>query len=213
MKKVLILAVITGLLLLTGCETAADLLKPEETEVPKVVATQKPVTADEAKDNDGSENESENKPQEPQTTIACTQILQMTNEWTIMGDYRHEITKKGKEDRVVLATSAQSEGNEMLWDDSQYWTLAVIASDGAYNLFSENMPGYVYAEVNEGFVGGITTTVITAYIFSNTDREIRNYIYDSERDVFVEYQEYTTKSFSTGGINNLFTSMPKYKPW
>lgn len=201
MKKILIAATLCGTMLLAGCETASELLKPEETDAPSVVVTQKPINTDEPKEN------------EPQTTIACTQILQMTNDWTIMGDYKREITKKGKEDRIVLATSAQSEGNEMLWDDSQYWTLAVIAKDGAYNLFSENMPGYVYAEVNEGFVGGITTTVITAYIFSNTDREIRNYIYDSEKDVFVEYQEYTTKSFSTGGINNLFTSMPEYEPW
>ena len=112
MKKLLILAATLAAMLLTGCETASELLKPEETEAPAVVETKKPITSQ------------DNEPEEP-----------------------------------------------------------------------------------------VTTTVITAYVFSNADRDIRNYIYDSDKDVFIEYQEYTTKSFSTGGINNLFTSMPEYKPW
>lgn len=201
MKKLLILAAALVAMLLTGCETASELLKPEETEAPAVTETQKPITSQ------------DNETEEPITTIPRTQILQMTNDWTIMGDFRYNITNRSKEDRVVLATSAEHNGDEMMWDDSQYWTLAVIADDGAYNLFSQRIQGYVYAEVNEAFINGITTTVITAYVFSNADRDIRNYIYDSDKDVFIEYQEYTTKSFSTGGINNLFTSMPEYKPW
>lgn len=201
MKKLLILAATLAAMLLTGCETASELLKPEETEAPAVTETQKPITSQ------------DNETEEPITTIPRTQILQMTNDWTIMGDFRYNITNRSKEDRVVLATSAEHNGDEMMWDDSQYWTLAVIADDGAYNLFSQRIQGYVYAEVNEAFINGITTTVITAYVFSNADRDIRNYIYDSDKDVFIEYQEYTTKSFSTGGINNLFTSMPEYKPW
>lgn len=201
MKKLLILAAALVAMLLTGCETASELLKPEETDAPVVVETKKPITSQ------------DNEPEEPVTTIPRTQILQMTNDWTIMGDFRYNITNRGKDDRVVLATSAEHNGDEMLWDDSQYWTLAVIADDGAYNLLNQRMQGYVYAEVNEGFINGITTTIITAYVFSNTDRDIRNYIYDAEQDLFVEYQEYTTKNFSTGGINNLFTSMPEYKPW
>ena len=201
MKKLLILAATLAAMLLTGCETASELLKPEETEAPEVIETQKPIT------------QRDDEVEEPETTIPRTQILQMTNDWTIMGDFRYNITNRGEEDRVVLATSAKHNGDEMEWDDSQYWTLAVIAEDGAYNLLSQRMQGYVYAEVNEGFINGITTTIITAYVFSNADRDIRNYIYDAERDLFVEYQEYTTKNFSTGGINNLFTSMPEYKPW
>lgn len=201
MKKLLILGAILTTMLMTGCETASELLKPEETDAPIVVPTQKPVY---------SQN---SEVAEPTTEISRTQILQMTNDWTIMGDFKYNITDKGQNDRVVLATSAQNNGDEMLWDDSQYWTLAVIAKDGAYNLFNERLQGYVYAEVNEGFINGLTTTVITVYAFSNTDRDIRNYIYDPEKDVFVEYQEYTTKSFSTGGINNLFSSIPECKPW
>ena len=205
MKKLLLLAALTGILFTTGCETASELLRPEEVDEPVASTTEmgnKPVYTH------------EDEVAEPQSTIPCTQTLRMTNEWTVMGSFNHTITnKEGKEDRVILSTSALHDGEEMLWDDSQYWTLAVIAADGAYNLFSERMQGQVFAEVNEGFINGITTTVITAYIFSNADREIRNYVYDSEEDVFIEYQEYTTKNFSTGGINNLYTTVPEYKPW
>lgn len=201
MKKLLFLAALMGIMMTSGCQTASELIKPEPTVTPDVTEIQTPVYTQ------------NNEEVEPMNTIPCTKILQMTNDWTIMGDCKYKITNKDKEDRIVLGTSAQHKGEEMLWDDSQYWTLAVISEDGAYNLFAERMSGVVYAEVNEAFINGITTTVITAYVFSSTDREIRNYIYDVEKDVFIEYQEYTTKNFSTGGINNLFTSMPEYKPW
>lgn len=201
MKKLLILAALMGIMMTTGCQTASELIKPEPTPTPDATEIQTPVYMQ------------NNEEVEPMKTIPCTKILQMTNDWTIMGDFKYRITSKDKEDRIVLGTSAKHQGAEMMWDDSQYWTLAVIAEDGAYNLFAERMSGFVYAEVNEAFINGITTTVITAYVFSSTDREIRNYVYDVEKDVFIEYQEYTTKNFSTGGINGLFTSIPDYKPW
>ena len=157
------------------------------------------------------EPENTHSPEEdPQTKIPLSQMIQMTNDWELLGDYNYEITKKGKKDRIVLGTSAEAKNGEMMWDDSQYWTVAVISEDGAYNLFSERMQGRVYMEVNEGFLKGVVTPVITVYIFSGNDREIRNYIFDGE--YFIESQEYTTKNFSTGGINNRYSTLPEYKP-
>ena len=200
MKKLLILFVVMGMLLISGCEKVSDVLVPQtdKTDDPTVStqATMPPMVPS------GQE--------ETQTKIPLSQMLQMTNDWTILGDYNFEITNKGKKDRIVLATSAQTKNGEMKWDDAQYWTLAVIAEDGAYNLYSERIQGNVYAEVNEGFVRGVVTPVITIYIFSGNDREIRNYIFDGE--YFVESQEYTTKNFSTGGINNMYGTLPDYKP-
>ncbi|MBO5059990.1 MAG: hypothetical protein J6C82_03660 [Clostridia bacterium] len=193
MKKIMTLAAILALMLMAGCHTASDLIEPsEETAAPQISTqpTEEPEELD------------------VKTTIPLTQTLKMTNEWTILGDFSTSITKKGVKDRIVLGTSAQSKNGEMMWDDSQYWTLAVITEHGAYNLFSERMQGYVYTEVSEAFIQGVATPVITAYIFSGTDRDIRNYIF--EDGVFVEYQEYTTKQFSTGGINNLYSSIPEY---
>lgn len=202
MKKLLVLMVMMGILLTSGCQKVSEVFIPQSGEktdsTVSTQETQKPEIPDKNNEN------------EPQTKIPLSQMLQMTNDWTILGDYNFEITNKGKKDRIVLATSAQTKNGEMMWDDAQYWTLAVIAEDGAYNLYSERIQGYVYAEVNEGFIRGVVTPVITVYIFSGNDREIRNYTFDGT--FFVESQEYTTKNFSTGGINNMYGTIPDYKP-
>ena len=201
MKKFLILLVMMGILLTSGCEKVSDVFVPQSEEENKLAVewqeTEKPANPEEDENT-------------PKTKIPLSQMLQMTNDWTILGDYSFEITKKGRKDRIILGTSAEAKNGEMMWDDAQYWTLAVLAEGGAYNLYSERIQCYVYAEVNEGFVSGVVTPVITIYIFSGNDREIRNYIFDGE--FFVETQEYTTKSFSTGGINNMYGTIPDYKP-
>ncbi len=199
MKKGIVLILTLCMLLLTGCEQVADLIKPEEEDASVIT-------------NAGdTEKVEEEEPEEPKTKIVLSQTLNMTNEWTIMGDYSMYLTKSGKKDRVLLATSARSVNGEMQWDDSQYWTLAVLTDEGAYNLFYQRFQGVVYAEVNEAYVKGIATPVITAYAFSGTDRDIRNYVYDYDEDVFVEEQLFTTKTFSTGGINTIYSTFPEYK--
>ena len=99
----------------------------------------------------------------------------------------------------------------MQWDDSQYWTLAVLTEKGAYNLFYQRFQGVVYVEVNEAYLSGLPTNIITLYAFSGTDRDIRNYTYNEEEDAFIEDQIFTTKVFSTGGINNLYSTFPEYR--
>ncbi|MDD6735691.1 MAG: hypothetical protein PUE13_05195 [Clostridiales bacterium] len=197
MKKNWAAAIAAVLILTAGCKQTADLLETDKEVDAEVTVRSSPIPTP--------------KVEEPKTTIPLTTTLKMTNDWTIMGDFNMELTQRGKKDRIVLATSAKAKNGEMQWDDSQYWTLAVIAEDGAYNLFSQRMQGYVYMEANEGFIRGVSTEVITAYIFSGADREIRNYIFDSDEGVFVEEQMFSTAEFSTGGINNLYSTIPEYK--
>lgn len=198
MKKLLSLLMILMVLFTTGCEKVSTLLEPNEEveDVQVAIPTQRPQIIP--------------KEGETVTKIACSQEIKMTNEWTILGSYNYELTKEGKKDRVIIGTSAQNKNGEMQWDDSQYWTVAVISEDGAYNLFFRRMQGRVYAEVNTCYVSGVSTPIVTVYAFSGNDREIRNYVYDGE--YFVETVEYTTKSFSTGGINNMYGTIPDYKP-
>ncbi len=191
MKKVVMICLALSVLL-SGCG-GNGYFEPDMTASPGPAATPTPAEA----------------VTEPKTTIALTQTLKMTNDWTIVGDYNYEIIKSGTKDRIVLATSAETNGGEIMWDDSQYWTLAVITGDGAYNLFSQRLQGYVYFEASEVYKSGKPTPVITAYIYSGTDREIRNYFF--EDGVFVEYIEYTTRQFSTGGINVFYSSIPEPK--
>lgn len=199
MKKFLLLTAVLCILLTSGCQTASDLITPSPS------PSTSPIT----------ERETEEIPQtdtnDVKTTIPVSSIIKMNNDWTMMGEYETELTEKGKTDRILLGTSAKSKNGEMKWDDSQYWTLAVISEEGAYNLFSQRMQGYVYFELNEAFVKGISTKIITAYIFSGVDREIRNYVFDEKEKVFVEYPQYSTRNFSTGGINNMYSSFPEYK--
>ena len=204
MKK-LAMIILALSLLLTGCQRTADLIKPEETED----VVNKGENALEKEDEQETEDKEGRK-----TKIPISQILKITNEWSIMGDYHTQITKhagKDSEDRVLLATSAQQENGEMQWEDSHYWTLAVLTADGAYNLFYQRLQGMLYYEVNEAYIRGVPTEVISLYIFSGTDREIRNYTYDREEDVFVEDRLFSTGQFSTAGINNRYSTIPEAK--
>lgn len=201
MKKISALILAAAMLMLTGCQQVADLVKPTDEE--QVVTN--PVT--ETK----KDNEEKVDVEEPKTRIVLSKTLNMTNDWTLMGDYSISLTKSGKKDRVILGTSAKSVNGEMQWDDSQYWTLAVLTDKGAYNLYYQRLQGMVYAEINEAFISGVATPVITVYAFSGTDRDIRNYIYNYDEDAFIEEQLFTTKAFSTGGINTIYSTFPEYK--
>ncbi len=202
MKKGILLILAVSMLLLTGCEQVSDLIRPKDPD--------EEITANIGDNTEKDEEQS--GLEEPKTKIVLSKILNMTNDWTIMGDYSISLTKSGKKDRVLLATSARAVNGEMQWDDSQYWTLAVLTDDGAYNLFYQRIQGVVYAEVNEAYVHGIATPVVTVYAFSGTDRDIRNYIYSYDEDAFIEDQVFTTKVFSTGGINTIYSTFPEYKP-
>ena len=202
MKKILAVLAVICAFCLTGCQQVADLVKPKDEEKVSAKITE---TKPDNKEEEKTEEE------EPKTKIVLSKTLKMTNDWTIMGDYSMPITKSGSKDRVILATSARSVNGEMQWDDSQYWTLAVLTEKGAYNLFYQRFQGVVYAEVNEAYIKGIPTTIITAYAFSGSDRDIRNYTYDYDQDAFIEDQIFTTKVFSTGGINTIYSTFPEYK--
>lgn len=201
MKKLLSLLMILMVLFTTGCEKVSTLLEPNEEaneEVP--VATPTPTPTPQLPEMGG----------DSVTKIPLSQEIKMTNDWTILGSYNHQITKERKKDRLLVGTSAQNKNGEMEWDDSQYWTVAVISEDGVYNLFFRRMQGRVYAELNVCYINGVGTPIITVYVFGGNDREVRNYVYDGE--FFVESVEYTTKNFSTGGINNMYGTIPEYKP-
>ena len=201
MKKGILLVLTLSMLLLTGCEQVSNLIKPKDPE--------DEITANVSNTPEKDKN---SDLEEPKTKIVLSKILNMTNDWTIMGDYSISLTKSGKKDRFLLATSARAVNGEMQWDDSQYWTLAVLTDNGAYNLFYQRIQGVVYAEVNEAYIHGIATPVVTVYAFSGTDRDIRNYTYSYDEDAFIEDQVFTTKEFSTGGINTIYSTFPEYKP-
>lgn len=195
-KTAIIMMIIMCLGLVSGCQKAADLLVEPTPEPTVPVVTQAPVDSMEQQNVVNA-------------VIPISQTLKMTNDWTILGDYSTRLTWREEDDRVVLGTSAKTVNGEIMWDDSQYWTIAVINENGAYNLFSERMAGQVYMEVGEAFYNGMTTPIVTAYIFSGAEREVRNYTFNGES--FDEVILYSTREFSTGGVNSLYTTFPEYE--
>ncbi len=191
MKKLLML--LTLVFLISGCQKASDLLIPEPSVTPMPTID---ATFETGKDK-----------KEPNNEIYMSQVIHMNGDWTTMGSVRYAVTDDYKKSRIILATSAKTKDGEVMWDDSQYWTLAVVTQEGVYNLFHNRISGYVYMEVNEAFVRGLSTPIITAYMIGNNEREIRHYIFDE--DHFEEYIEYTSDDYSTGGINNIYSTIPE----
>ena len=190
MKKIIaVLAAAMMVLSASGCNSQKQ---PQETAEPVItpIPTVEPTEA-------------------PKEKIQLSQILKMKETWTTLSYTQCDIRKKGTKDRIVLATSAKTEKGEIMWDDSQDWTLAVVTDNGVYNLYSEFISGRLYFEVNDYYLQGIETQAVTLYIFDGAKREIRNYIF--EDDGFVENVLFTTDDVSTAGINNTFSSFPEYK--
>lgn len=196
MKKTVLAVMLTAVMAVSGCHKTSDLLSSQEPVETAPIATPEPVVTPE--------------PVSEKATIHISETLKMTNDWTIIGDYNMALTGNLEKDRVILGTSAEVKNGQIMWDDTQYWTLAVINEYGAYNLFSERMTGQVYAEVGEVYAQGVATPVVTAYIFTGGDREIRNYAFVD--DYFEETIVYSTKDFSTGGINCMYSTFPESDP-
>lgn len=203
MKKLMVVMLVLSALL-TGCDRTAELIKPKTVSKGAESTVTEPNKKKKVKISD-----------ERKTKILLSQQLRGQQDWTVMGSYYTELTKHATDDgkdRVLLWTEAKPDNGEMKWDETHYWALAVVTNDGAYNLYYKQLAGELYCEVNEIYISGVATDVITLYIFSEKDREIRNYIYDEDDDVFVEDQVFATGAFSTAGVSNKYSTIPESKP-
>lgn len=75
---------------------------------------------------------------------------------------------------LTLYTSAQKDGDEFIWDDSQKWVLEVSDGNGGYyTLFDQNVSnGSVYYDVAETDNG---TKNINVYVFTGAGTTIKQY--------------------------------------
>lgn len=122
--------------------------------------------------------------------------------WPMIDIYEWDINSDGKEDTISLYTSAEKEGDEILWDDSQKWVLEVKTDEGYYILLNQNISnGRVYFDFDEVEDGSY---VITLYISSTLGMNIKQYTYN--KTGFVETQIYQSNS-----INNLHSGIPTYR--
>ena len=104
---------------------------------------------------------------------------------------------------LTLYTSAQKDGDEFIWDDSQKWVLEVSDGNGGYyTLFDQNVSnGSVYYDVAETDNG---TKNINVYVFTGAGTTIKQYTHTetgfSEKSVY-----------ESGAVNRVFTTIPSYK--
>ena len=130
--------------------------------------------------------------------------------WEPMGKYTADVNDDGEDDIITLYTSAQRDNRgEMMWDDTQEWVLRVETADGVYDLYDERIHGYAYLSVSDAYNKDKDQKLISLYISGNSFREVRDYMYDSDK--FTETVAYSTDDFAAEGISEIYTSIPQYE--
>lgn len=186
MKKYSIILAFVLILMLAGCDGNEPVVP---TLSPSPIATE-PAKPKETKIEIG----------EPDPAVA---------DWTILGEAEHDVSGDGNPDMITLRTSAIREEGELLLDDKQEWILSVETADGAYHLYRGNPHGTPYMEVSEFYVGDETIPVITLYLLTSADTQIRQYTWRA--GAFYETVAYSAGEVADGGISRIYSSIPAYE--
>lgn len=104
---------------------------------------------------------------------------------------------------VALYTSAQKEGGELMWDDSQHWLLEYSdGSGGYYQLVSKYIShGSVYYDVFEAENG---EWLINAYTMTGAGTTITQYSLGESG-----FEEKTV--YDSGSVNKITSTIPSYR--
>lgn len=126
--------------------------------------------------------------------------------WELLGICEVDVTADGEEDKIELYTSAQRDmTGELMWDDSQFWSLRVNGRE----LFYERLNGDVYFNVSDHYNNGKTQSVIALMMVTGAHYEIREYYI--ENNEAYETSVYTTDDTANEGINLIYSSIPDYE--
>lgn len=192
MKKNSIIAAAVLTLALAGCDGG----KPAEPSPPPSVSPSQTPAVTQA-------------PKKQEKKIEKTDKDTVPSAWTTLGEQEYDVISDGNADIISLRTSAVREDGELLLDDSQEWALTVKTEDGIYPLYRERTHGTPYMDISELYIGEETVPVITLYVFASAGTEIRQYRY---RDgAFYESTIYSTQEEADGGINRIYSNIPKYE--
>lgn len=189
MKKILML--IVSVCLLASCT-------PNE---------QKPV---EEPMNNGGQVTEEKKNEKTDKIIEKDTEKKDVSEFELLGQYNGTMDGGETEACISLYTSAMRDkrGN-LMWDDTQEWILTAETADGSYTLYDGRINGRAYMSVFDSYGENSDAVVINLHLFANTSNEIREYRF--ENGAFVEKISYTTDNSFSGGIGELYNSVPQYK--
>lgn len=104
---------------------------------------------------------------------------------------------------LTLYTSAQQEGGEFIWDDSQKWVVEMSDGNGGYYTLYDQLVsnGNVYYEIVQKENGD---KIINVYTMSGAGTTIKQY---TRTDT-----GYTEKTvYNSGVVNRLFSTVPTYR--
>ncbi|MEE1224326.1 MAG: hypothetical protein UH081_03600 [Clostridia bacterium] len=168
----------------------------------KLTKEEKPATAVDSTNIKESESPDATIKPDAGKYIGKSEKTAVDGTWSEIDDYEWDINSDGEEEKVSLYTSAEKDGDEILWNDSQKWVLEVKNSEGYYILLNQNISnGRAYFDVDE-----ISDEVyaITLYITSSQGISIKQYTYD--KTGFVEKQVGQVNL-----VNKLHSGIPSYR--
>jgi len=217
MKKTSVLfgiaALLTFMLLLSGCTENYDELHEENENLNNVIEdmtdeidhmTDKVTDlVSEAEENWGLLQECiDEKQKENDETVVIVASKETFNvdSWSMIDSFMHDITGDDNEDKISLYTSAaKDEAGNIMWDDGQYFMVSLYDGEKTYNLFNERVQiGRVYYSIADSDETGLFVTVST---YSGI-RFIK-FTYSKAENYFMG-----KTLFSTEGVNVIHNTLP-----
>ena len=167
----------------------------------KLTKEEKPATAVDSTNIKENETHETAKP-DAGKYIGKSEKTAVDGTWSEIDTYEWDLNGDKEEEKISLYTSAEKDGDEFLWNDSQKWVLEIKNSDGYYILFNQNISnGKAYFDVDET---GDEIYTVTLYITSSQGVSIKQYAYD--KTGFVEKQPYQSNT-----LNKLHSGIPSYR--
>lgn len=134
--------------------------------------------------------------------IGKSEASAVESTWSEIDSCKADVNGDGADEVIGLYTSAETDGGEILWDDSQKWVLEVNINGEYYILLNQSISnGRVYFDIDELKDG---TNAITIYNVSAVGTSIKQYTYS--KTGFVEKSVYNSES-----VNKQHSGIPAYK--
>lgn len=208
MKKVL---KVIGVLALACVMAAGGYIAGQRVQISSVISAMPKKTIEkpiESAKPDSSETHAEEPPvqnekipmsAEETRVISKTDKSAVDESWSVV-ENTSNTTDNGA---LTLYTSAQKEGGEFIWDDSQKWVVEISDGNGGYYTLYDQLVsnGNVYYEIVQKENGD---KIINVYTMSGAGTTIKQY---TRTDT-----GYTEKTvYNSGVVNRLFSTVPIYR--
>jgi len=193
MKKLLIITALCSMLCVAACTDQGNPDATAEPTAPVATATPAPSAGPAGR------------------VISASEESKIGADWSKMGSYGYDIDSDGTKENISLYTSAKKGKNgEILWDDSQQWTLEVTDGIETFTLFDQYLPiGNIFFEIADFYdEDGNEIPSVMLVKSSSTDFTVIRYTFDTEKNIFTEDIVFNSDNESSGGINQRYSSFP-----